>query len=174
VAKSGSVRNYQTSTPTAMPGAQRWSGLSLLSTGGMSASACRGGSGSPGGRPATATNKVLLAAWSNSPRQAFRLRSIPFRGNPGDSDKNVVRLVFNCDPQSIPPGSVRTDFIIERRTGSPYAQNRFAKFVVIKKPATKARKGINPFTKEPTIFKAKPARKVIRARPVKAVKDAVA
>jgi nucleoid DNA-binding protein len=49
----------------------------------------------------------------------------------------------------------------------------FAKFVVIKKPATKARNGINPFTKEPTIFKAKPARKIIRARPVKAAKDAV-
>jgi nucleoid DNA-binding protein len=50
----------------------------------------------------------------------------------------------------------------------------FAKLVVIKKPATKARKGINPFTKEPTVFKAKPARKVVRARPVKAAKDAVA
>ena len=50
----------------------------------------------------------------------------------------------------------------------------FAKFVVIKKPATKARKGINPFTKEPTVFKAKPARKVVKARPVKAVKDAIA
>jgi nucleoid DNA-binding protein len=49
----------------------------------------------------------------------------------------------------------------------------FAKFVVIKRPATKARKGINPFTKEPTIFKAKPARKVIKARPVKAAKDAL-
>ena len=49
----------------------------------------------------------------------------------------------------------------------------FAKFVVIKKPATKERNGINPFTKEPTIFKAKPARKIIRARPVKAAKDAV-
>ena len=49
----------------------------------------------------------------------------------------------------------------------------FAKFVVIKKPATKAREGINPFTKEPTVFKARPARKVIRARPVKAVKDVV-
>jgi nucleoid DNA-binding protein len=49
----------------------------------------------------------------------------------------------------------------------------FAKFVVVKKPATKARKGINPFTKEPTVFKAKPARKLIKARPVKAVKDAV-
>lgn len=50
----------------------------------------------------------------------------------------------------------------------------FAKFVVVKKKATKARKGINPFTGEETVFKAKPARKVIKARPVKAAKDAVA
>ena len=49
----------------------------------------------------------------------------------------------------------------------------FAKFVVIKKPATKARQGINPFTKEPMMFQAKPARKIVRARPVKAAKDAV-
>ena len=46
--------------------------------------------------------------------------------------------------------------------------------VVTKKPAAKARKGINPFTKEETTFKAKPARKVIKGRPVKAAKDAVA
>src|SRR6202162_3114987 len=50
----------------------------------------------------------------------------------------------------------------------------FAKFVVIKKPATKERTGINPFTKEPTVFKAKPARKTLKVRPVKATKDAVA
>ena len=50
----------------------------------------------------------------------------------------------------------------------------FAKFVVVKKPATKERQGINPFTKEPTTFKAKPARKVVKARPVKAIKDIVA
>jgi len=49
----------------------------------------------------------------------------------------------------------------------------FAKFIVIKKPATKARKGINPFNGEEMMFKAKPARKVVRARPVKAAKDAV-
>ena len=49
----------------------------------------------------------------------------------------------------------------------------FAKFVVIKKPATKARKGTNPFTGEPMTFKAKPARKIVRARTVKAAKDAV-
>jgi len=49
----------------------------------------------------------------------------------------------------------------------------FAKFVVVKKPATKARKGTNPFTGEAMMFKAKPARKIVRARPVKAAKDAV-
>lgn len=45
------------------------------------------------------------------------------------------------------------------------------KLRVINKPATKARKGINPFTKEPTTFKAKPARNIIRARPLKKLKD---
>ncbi len=47
------------------------------------------------------------------------------------------------------------------------------RMVVVKKPATKERKGTNPFTGEPTVFKAKPARKVIKARPVKAAKDAI-
>jgi nucleoid DNA-binding protein len=50
----------------------------------------------------------------------------------------------------------------------------FAKFLVLKKPATKERPGINPFTKEAITIKAKPARKVLKARPVKAAKDAVA
>lgn len=50
----------------------------------------------------------------------------------------------------------------------------FAKFVVVKKPAKPAREGINPFTKEPTIFAAKPASKAIKARPAKAIKDAIA
>jgi DNA-binding protein HU-beta len=59
-----------------------------------------------------------------------------------------------------------------RRTGA-FVVPGLAKFIVIKKPATKARQG-NPFTKEPTMFKAKPARKIVRARPVKAAKDAVA
>ena len=54
-----------------------------------------------------------------------------------------------------------------KKTGAFFVPG-LANFVVVKKPATKARKGINPFTKEPTIFKAKPARKIIKARPVKA------
>jgi DNA-binding protein HU-beta len=48
-----------------------------------------------------------------------------------------------------------------------------AKMKVVKKPATKARQGINPFTKEPTMFKAKPARKLVKIRALKGLKDAV-
>ena len=44
----------------------------------------------------------------------------------------------------------------------------------ITKPATKAREGINPFTKQAMTFAAKPASKSVRARPIKAIKDAIA
>ncbi len=47
------------------------------------------------------------------------------------------------------------------------------KVSVQRKPATKARKGINPFTKEEMIFKAKPARNVVKVRPLKGLKDRV-
>jgi len=47
------------------------------------------------------------------------------------------------------------------------------KLVVVRKPATKARKGINPFTGEETMFKAKPARNVVKIRPLKNLKDMV-
>jgi nucleoid DNA-binding protein len=47
------------------------------------------------------------------------------------------------------------------------------KLVVQRKPATKARKGINPFTREETMFKAKPACNVVKVRPLKNLKDMV-
>jgi nucleoid DNA-binding protein len=47
------------------------------------------------------------------------------------------------------------------------------KLVVVRKPATKAHKGVNPFTGEETMFKAKPARNVVKIRPLKNLKDMV-
>jgi nucleoid DNA-binding protein len=44
---------------------------------------------------------------------------------------------------------------------------------VIHKPATKARQGKNPFTGEMMTFSAKPARNVIKIRPLKKLKEAV-
>ena len=47
------------------------------------------------------------------------------------------------------------------------------KVKVVRKPATAARKGINPFTKEEVMFKAKPARNVVKVLPLKSLKDMV-
>jgi nucleoid DNA-binding protein len=47
------------------------------------------------------------------------------------------------------------------------------KLKVVRKPATKARPGKNPFTGEPMTIQAKPARNVVRALPMKALKEMV-
>ena len=47
------------------------------------------------------------------------------------------------------------------------------KIKVVHKPATKARPGFNPATKQPIMIKAKPARKVIKIMPLKALKDLI-
>ena len=47
------------------------------------------------------------------------------------------------------------------------------KIAVQRKLATKERPGTNPFTGEATIFKAKPARNVVKIRPLKGLKDMV-
>src|SRR5439155_24745629 len=47
------------------------------------------------------------------------------------------------------------------------------RITVKRKPATKARMGINPFTKEQVMFKAKPARNVVRVRPLKTLSQMV-
>ena len=48
------------------------------------------------------------------------------------------------------------------------------KVKTVRKPATRARKGINPFTGEETMFKAKPARTVVKILPLKKMKDMTA
>ena len=59
--------------------------------------------------------------------------------------------------------------------GAPkmFALPGMCKITVQHKPATKEREGINPFTGEPTIFKAKPAKNVVKIRPLKKLKDMV-
>ena len=60
-----------------------------------------------------------------------------------------------------------------RSGAGAYTVPGLMKLVVQRKPATKARKGINPFTGEETMFKAKSARNVVKIRPLKNLKDMV-
>jgi DNA-binding protein HU-beta len=62
----------------------------------------------------------------------------------------------------------------ELKKNGVFTMPGFAKFRVVKKPATKAREGINPFTKQAMTFAAKPASKSVRARPIKSIKDSIA
>jgi nucleoid DNA-binding protein len=63
---------------------------------------------------------------------------------------------------------------VELKKSGVFTVPNLVRLLVVKKAATKERKGINPFTGQETVFKAKPARKIVKGRPLKAAKDAVA
>jgi nucleoid DNA-binding protein len=60
---------------------------------------------------------------------------------------------------------------IKKRALGEFTIPGLMKITTVKKPATKARKGINPFTGEETMFKAKPASVAVKVRPLKKLKD---
>jgi nucleoid DNA-binding protein len=83
-----------------------------------------------------------------------------------DMTRQQVNSVFDCMGAMIAKDLGKT---------GPGAFNvpGLMKVTVKQKPATKARKGINPFTGEEMMFKAKPASRVVKIRPLKALKDMV-
>lgn len=60
---------------------------------------------------------------------------------------------------------------IKKRSIGEFVLPGLLKISTVKKPATKARKGINPFTGEETVFKAKPASTAVKVRPLKKLKE---
>jgi nucleoid DNA-binding protein len=60
---------------------------------------------------------------------------------------------------------------VKKRGPRQFALPGLLKIEIKRKAATKARKGINPFTGEETVFKAKPARNIVKIRPLKKLKD---
>ena len=66
------------------------------------------------------------------------------------------------------------DLHIKKRSVGEFVLPGILKITTVSKPAVKARKGINPFTKEEQMFKAKAASTVVKVRPLKALKDMTA
>lgn len=60
---------------------------------------------------------------------------------------------------------------IKKRSIGEFTIPGMMKITTVKKPAKKARKGINPFTGEATVFKAKPASVAVKVRPLKKMKE---
>jgi nucleoid DNA-binding protein len=80
--------------------------------------------------------------------------------------KNDVNSVFEAMAAQIKES-------LGKKGSGAYTIHGLMKLVVQRKPATEARKGINPFNGEETVFKAKPARNVVKIRPLKNLKDMV-
>ncbi len=67
--------------------------------------------------------------------------------------------------------SCQIEAAVGKKGAGVFAVPGLMKILVVQKPAVPARKGINPFTKQEQMFKAKPARRVVKVRPLKALKD---
>jgi DNA-binding protein HU-beta len=86
--------------------------------------------------------------------------------NASDLDKKSVGRVFEALQELIRKQ-------LSARGPGEFVVPGLVKLRVVKKPATKERQGINPFTKEPITIPAKPASKKVRATALKALKDLV-
>ena len=62
---------------------------------------------------------------------------------------------------------------VKKNAAGEFVLPGLLKISTVRKPAVKARKGINPFTKEEVMFRAKPASTVVKVRPLKGLKDMV-
>jgi len=61
---------------------------------------------------------------------------------------------------------------VGKKGGRTFVLPGLLKITVVNVPAKPKRKGVNPFTGEATIFKAKPATVKVKVRPMKKLKDA--
>lgn len=78
--------------------------------------------------------------------------------------KKEVQAVLQCLTETM---------IVHLKKLGVFSLSGLFKMLCVKKPATKARQGVNPFTGEPAVFKAKPASRKLKIRPLKTLKQSV-
>jgi len=106
-------------------------------------------------------------------------RKIPAVKKPMTKTEILKEIAGNTDLTKKQVSSVFDEFAIlierhiKKRSPGKLVFSGLFKIEVKRKPATKARKGINPFTGEETVFKAKPARRAVKMTPLKKVKEMV-
>ena len=106
-------------------------------------------------------------------------RKIPAVKKPMTKTEILNEIAGNTDLTKKQVSSVFDEFAIlierhiKKRSPGKLVFPGLLKIEVKRKPATKARKGINPFTGEETVFKAKPARRAVKISPLKKVKEMV-
>ena len=127
-----------------------------------------------------ATKKTAKKAPSKkSPKVSAPVRKITAVKKPMTKSAIIGEIAQNTELSKKQISSVFDELAIlierhiKKRAPGKLVLPGLMKIEVKRKPATKARKGMNPFTREETVFKAKPARNVVKVRPLKKVKEMV-
>ena len=125
----------------------------------------------PASRTAKTKSRSTAKSVSTSSRPAIRTawtKSEIISGiveNTGLARKQVSHVF--CELESLISAHIR------QGAAGMFTLPGIMKVITKRKPATKARKGINPFSGEEVMFKAKPARTIVKIRPLKKVKEMV-
>ncbi len=115
--------------------------------------------------PASASKKGDKSA-APRPKQATKSEIYGMLAEKTGLSKKQISEVFDAMSESIARD-------LGKKGPGIFVVPGLLKLKVVDKPATKAKQGVNPFNGQPMTIKAKPARKVIKAVPLKALKDLV-
>lgn len=120
----------------------------------------------PAATPAPAAAKKADKAAAPKPKQATKSEIYAALAEKTSLSKKEVASVFEAMSEMIAKD-------LGKKGPGIFVVPGLLKLKIVDKPATKARPGINPFTKEPTVIKAKPARKAVKAVLLKSLKELV-
>jgi len=122
---------------------------------------------------ATQTKKSKASAKNQPTRKTTALKTLMTKSGILEEIAQNTELTKKQVSSVFDELSVLIERHIKKGATGQFTLPGLMKIEVKRKPATKARKGINPFTGEETTFKAKPARNVVKIRPLKKMKDMV-
>jgi nucleoid DNA-binding protein len=131
---------------------------------------------------AAASKKTRSAAPAKAPARSSAAKPAAAAPKPIKEAFNKTGLVNHLSTTTgVEPKSVKAVLAalegamvgsINKKGAGSFVLPGLLKVTAVAVPAKKARKGINPFTKEETVFKAKPATVKLKVRPLKKLKDA--
>lgn len=151
----------------------------------------------PGRPPASTTKKNVKASAKNTtkktvakvakpsvvkalPQKKLSISKAAQKVDKARTKSDVINVLALCT--HLPRKDVKSvldtltdlmEYDLGKKGPGVFTFNGLLKITKVHKKAVKARKGINPFTKEPIVFKAKPAQKTVKVRPLKALKNLV-
>jgi nucleoid DNA-binding protein len=132
-------------------------------------------------KAAAPAKKAAVAAPKKAPAQIVKASTVTKPAEKARTKTDIVGVLADCTGLSKKEVGFVFESLVDligldmgKKGPGIFSIPGLMKIIRHNKPATKARKGVNPFTNEPMTFKAKPARNVVKVRALKQLKEMVA